>query len=145
MLSELHELLAQPTSALTPSRTWRLPQAHTLAAIHIVCFVGVGLLSQVGGVQTAAVATGIANTLGNKGGVALRCCVGRSSLLFINSHLAAHQHAVAQRNADCHRIDSQLHLQPVGRVGSSSPAGTSRSAVKVIEEVDFSYRPSTFG
>ena len=127
-------------------------QAHTLAAIHIVCFVSVRLLGQapphlcrprpgraarphppptlthrppsptaqphpqVGDVQTAAVATGIGNTLGNKGGVGLRCSVGSTSLLFVNAHLSAHQHAVAQRNADFHRIEAQLPLQPAGRV-----------------------------
>ena len=69
-----------------------------------------------GDVQTAAVATGIGNTLGNKGGVALRCSVGSTSLLFVNAHLSAHQHAVAQRNADFHRIEAQLPLQPAGRV-----------------------------
>ena len=41
--------------------------------------------------QTAAVATGIGNTLGNKGGVALGCSVGSTSLLFVNVHLSAHQ------------------------------------------------------
>ena len=75
-----------------------LLSAHTLAAIHIVCFVSVRLLGQVGNVQTAAVATGIGNTLGNKGGVALGCSVGSTSLLFVNVHLSAHQHAVAQRD-----------------------------------------------
>ena len=86
---------AHPSCTLSVRRASHSPQAHTLAAIHIVCFVRLGLLAQVGDVQTAAVATGIANTLGNKGGVALRCSVGTSSLLFINSHLTAHQHAVA--------------------------------------------------
>ena len=77
--------------------------------------------------QTAAVATGIGNTLGNKGGVALRCSIGSSSFLFVNCHLSAHQHAVAQRNADFHRIDTQLPLQPAGRAAVRSAAAASVS------------------
>ena len=134
---------AHPSCTLSVRRASHSPQAHTLAAIHIVCFVRLGLLAQVGDVQTAAVATGIANTLGNKGGVALRCSVGTSSLLFINSHLTAHQHAVAQRNADFHRIDTQLPLHPPGRVGLSSAAGTAvseRGFDAVVWLGDLNYR-----
>ena len=44
------------------------------------------------------------NTLGNKGGVGISMHIANTSLVCVNAHLAAHQHAVNQRNADFHKI-----------------------------------------
>ena len=44
-------------------------------------------------VQSDVVATGLANKLGNKGGVAVSFCVGQTSLLFICSHFAGNRRA----------------------------------------------------
>ena len=66
---------------------------------------------------------GIGNRLGNKGAVAVSLCVGGTSFLFVNCHLAAHQRRTAQRNADYHRIDTLLPLRPPN--GTAACAGAS--------------------
>ena len=44
--------------------------------------------------ESSSVATGLGNTLGNKGGVGVGFTVGSTSFLFINAHFAAHQNKV---------------------------------------------------
>ena len=77
--------------------------SHSLVAIHLALYVRTGLLPEVSNVRTAHVACGIGDILGNKGGVGISLCVGRTSLLLVNSHLAAHQTKVGERNADFHK------------------------------------------
>lgn len=60
--------------------------------------------------EGATVATGIANTLGNKGGVGVRFALFDSSFCFINSHLAAHMESCDSRNADYRQILAHLKL-----------------------------------
>jgi phosphatidylinositol-bisphosphatase len=84
---------------------------QTLQAIHIIAFVRISLAAHVHHVEHACVATGIGDVVGNKGGVALGFDIANTSLLFINAHLAAHQHAVAQRNADYHKICLRMPLK----------------------------------
>ena len=86
--------------------------SHTLAALHIAVFVRKPLLPLLSHVRTAQVPCGIGNRLGNKGCVAACLCVGATSLLFVNSHLAAHQKHTSQRNADYRRIEAALPLRP---------------------------------
>ena len=85
--------------------------SQTLMAIHLALFVRRARLSDIGGVQMACVSTGAGGVMGNKGGVAVACYVGKTSFLFVNSHLAAHQHKVSERNADFRRIDTLLPLR----------------------------------
>lgn len=79
-------------------------RSHTLQATHIIVFAHQGIAHLCHNISSTCVACGIGNTLGNKGGVSIRLEVGKTSLLFINSHLAAHQNAVSQRNQDVHTI-----------------------------------------
>ena len=51
-------------------------------------FVHRSLLRVIGDVQSAAVATGLRNKLGNKGGVGVSFCLGQTSFLFVCCHLA---------------------------------------------------------
>ena len=44
------------------------------------------------------------NTLGNKGAVGISMHIANTSFVCCNAHLAAHQHAVNQRNADFNKI-----------------------------------------
>ena len=81
---------------------------QTLQAIHIIAFVRTALFQYVHHIEHGAVATGIGDVVGNKGGVALGFDISKTSLLFINAHFAAHQHATAQRNADYLKILSKL-------------------------------------
>ena len=55
--------------ALGPS--YRPIRSHTLQAIHLICFAHVSIARHVSEVKSSAVATGIQNTLGNKGAVTI--------------------------------------------------------------------------
>lgn len=79
-------------------------------ATHIAVFVKKELLPLVSGVESSYVATGIGNTLGNKGAVGVGFSLASTSFLFINAHFAAHQNKVADRNRDFQRINQSLEL-----------------------------------
>ena len=52
---------------------------------------------------------GVGNVLGNKGGVGVALTyMKHTRLLFVNAHFAAHDHKVAQRQADYLRIKAGL-------------------------------------
>ncbi|MEO1259296.1 MAG: hypothetical protein AAFZ15_10895, partial [Bacteroidota bacterium] len=61
---------------------------------------------------TSAVVTcgGPGRTLANKGVVGISLCIHRQRVTFLNSHLAAHQHAVDARNEDYHHILNNIHF-----------------------------------
>jgi hypothetical protein len=110
--------------------------SHTLAAIHLAVYVHASLLPALSDVRTAAVACGVGNALGNKGGVAVAAAIGKTTFLFVNCHLAAHSRAVARRNADAARIDAQLPLWPADKDGSAplSPVTALPSVILPAEE-----------
>ena len=104
--------------------------SHTLAALHIAVFVRTPLLPLLSHVRTAQVPCGIGNRLGNKGAVAASMCVGGTSLLFVNSHLAAHQKHTSQRNADYRRIEAALPLRPPAAATTAQPPPPAVSAAQ---------------
>lgn len=64
-------------------------------------------------VRSSAIATGLSlgapgTTLGNKGGVGISFSIGTTSCLFVNSHLAAHQNNVRERNDQFFHISHGL-------------------------------------
>lgn len=85
-----------------------------LGAIHLAVFAHKDVFNIISDVQTGSVATGFANTIGNKGGVAVSFNVGSISMLFVNCHLAAHQSFVERRNEDLKRIERAMSLSPGG-------------------------------
>ena len=95
-------------------------EEESMVAMHIVVFVRRELSTYVSGVDRARVATGMGNVIGNKGGVGVCMNVGGTSLLFINSHFAAHQHAVDKRNTDFWAISNKLNLRPKHPAAASS-------------------------
>jgi len=134
---ECERTIAQ-AAVLTSKKAWetklwshlgsefQLLRSHTLQATHLAVYVHKGLLPMVSNIGSAAVATGYRDTLGNKGGVGVSFNLGRTSMLFMASHLEAHQTRVHQRNEHYHRIDTQMALPPgfrprrLVRKGSSS-------------------------
>merc|ERR1719238_38544 len=90
-------------------------RSHALQAIHLIVFAHDDVLPLVSGVQSAAVPCGLANKLGNKGGVGIALTVGTTRCLFVSCHLAAHQKHIQHRNADYARIEALMDL-PRGRV-----------------------------
>jgi hypothetical protein len=85
-------------------------RSHTLQAIHITLFVHKYVAPFISDVTSTAVASGLANTLGNKGGASIYFKFGITSFLFTNAHLAAHQNHVNRRNADFKRINVETPL-----------------------------------
>ena len=86
----------------------------SLAATHLIVFAHAALAPIIGDVQSGSVATGFGNAVGNKGGVGVGFNVGKTALLFVNCHLAAHAKFVARRNADLLRVEEALPLAPGG-------------------------------
>lgn len=86
--------------------------SHSLTAIHNVVFAHNSVVPLLRHVQSDAVATGIGNQLGNKGGVGIAFTMGKTSFAFVNCHFDAHQHNVEKRNANFHRINKELRLSP---------------------------------
>jgi len=68
------------------------------------------LYSFIKDVEFHTVASGIANTIGNKGGVGISFKIFDSSFCFINSHLAAHMEDVEDRNCDYKEIVRRMRL-----------------------------------
>lgn len=95
----------------------------SVGAIHLTVYALRSLKPHVTDIQTGAVPCGLGRVAGNKGGVAVGCAVGGTSLVFVNAHLAAHAHAVGARNRDAARIDAGLPLVPASaRVGGQARA-----------------------
>eukprot|EP01137_Pigoraptor_chileana_P034253 Opistho-2@26529 len=87
-----------------------LLHSHAMLAIHLAVFVRKPLLRHISDVESAHVSTGIANVVGNKGGVGIAFTIFGTKLLFINCHLAAHQHKAEERNKDYRRIVREMPL-----------------------------------
>lgn len=108
---------------LLPSHTRTFGQQAT----HNAVFAHRGIIPLLRNVRSSAVATGLSlgapgTTLGNKGGVGISFNIGATSCVFVNSHLAAHQNNVRERN------DHFFHISH-GLVRELGPPGVCISAV----------------
>jgi endonuclease/exonuclease/phosphatase family metal-dependent hydrolase len=113
----------------------------TLQAIHCIVFVTQSLAPSIANVEAARLPTGIANTLGNKGGVGICFDIGRSSMAVVNCHFAAHQNNIKKRNIDFHKINRRLALRKTA--SSRDPIATlplSERFSNVIWMGDLNYR-----
>ncbi|GMH46612.1 hypothetical protein TrVE_jg8891 [Triparma verrucosa] len=97
-------------------------RSHTLQATHNMVMVHRALLPLLSQTNSVAIATGhnvgviSKQQLGNKGGIGISFCLGKTSFLFINAHLAAHQNATEKRNTEFERISREVveGLKPDG-------------------------------
>ncbi|RUS15844.1 Endonuclease/exonuclease/phosphatase [Endogone sp. FLAS-F59071] len=94
---------------------YKLVATETLAALHLAVFVWEPVKKWVKKTQTESIKTGFANMIGNKGAVAISLLFGNDSFLFINSHLAASQHKVTERNQSISRISRELKMKDFHR------------------------------
>eukprot|EP00808_Paulinella_micropora_P028360 g51978.t1 len=86
-----------------------------IATVHLVglsltIFVKKNLMQHITDVQTDTIGVGILGVGGNKGATVVRFEIWNSSLCFINTHLAAHQNHVKQRNRDYREITKRLRF-----------------------------------
>jgi phosphatidylinositol-bisphosphatase len=83
-------------------------RSHTLQATHMIIFVHKGIEHLCHDVTSAAIATGVANTLGNKGAVGISFLFGKTKFIFMNAHLAANQNKVKDRNTQANKIVEEM-------------------------------------
>lgn len=100
--------------------------SKTLDAIHLILFAHKSVYRFIDNVQYDAVPTGLANILGNKGGVGISFEIMNKSMLFVNCHLAHGQENVHARNSDFNRIDTTLRLPPMKPRHSATPGVSHR-------------------
>jgi len=104
---------------------YKLIASETLMAIHIVMFASLDIAHYITQVSTDRVATGLFNgKVGNKGGVCISCLIGDTSVLFVNSHFAAHQNSVEDRNGDFRKICFGTSLKPPRSLSGSPEPST---------------------
>ncbi|PFX25060.1 phosphatidylinositol 3,4,5-trisphosphate 5-phosphatase 2-like [Stylophora pistillata] len=72
-----------------PNKEFHMLAVCSSWSIRLVVFINQDLKNMVSHLQQSSVKTGIANALGNKGGVGISFSLGSVSLCFINCHLAA--------------------------------------------------------
>ncbi|KAF1327190.1 Inositol polyphosphate 5-phosphatase, partial [Globisporangium splendens] len=89
-----------------------LVSSHSLTAIHNIVFAHESVIPLLSNIQSDAVATGLGNQLGNKGGVGIAFSIGRTNFAFVNCHFDAHQQNTDKRNGNFHRINQELRLYP---------------------------------
>jgi len=78
--------------------------------IRLLVFVRKNLRHNITNIGRSKEATGIGSVLGNKGGVAIGFDYLESSVCFVNSHLAAHQIMIQERNNDVEEIIKNLKI-----------------------------------
>jgi len=96
---------------------FRMIRSHNMSAIHVMVFVHRYLWRYIWDIKSAQVATGFGNVIGNKGGTQIGFNIGRTSMLCVNAHLAAHAKKMKERTQNLARI---LVDSPMRREKSSS-------------------------
>ncbi len=100
-------------------------RSHTLQAIHIICFCHRSVAHHITYIKSTAIATGIQNTLGNKGAVVLYMTILDTTIAVVNAHFAAGQKAVKKRNQNFHTINRSVYKK------LNSRSTINRSVMKV--------------
>jgi hypothetical protein len=95
--------------------TYTMVKSDCLAALHLAVFVHTRLGDDVHDIESIGVKTGFNGYVGNKGAVAVTLSIRGKRLLFVNSHLTAHQDATMSRNDDIQKIMAQLGSSTLSR------------------------------
>ncbi|XP_052809512.1 inositol polyphosphate 5-phosphatase OCRL-like [Mya arenaria] len=93
---------------LHPRAVYQKLKSIRLVGVLLMVFIKDIHWTHVNLIDSDYVATGIMGMLGNKGGVGVRFSLHESTLLFINSHLAANQEEYERRNQDAFDIESKM-------------------------------------
>ena len=82
--------------------------SRQLVGMLLCVFVREDLRQHVGHIAAVAEGVGLMGMMGNKGGVGIRIRFFDSTLVFVNSHLSAHQENIERRNQDYRDISRRL-------------------------------------
>jgi len=93
------------------AKEYQRVESTYLVAIHGIVYIRKSLAKYLSFVETSYVPTGFGNLVGNKGGIGISMNIGKSSLLFINSHFHAFVEKVEARNMDYHEIEKRLPMR----------------------------------
>ncbi|TIB64181.1 hypothetical protein E3P77_03219 [Wallemia ichthyophaga] len=117
------------------SGPYELLVKERLMGIYIAVFVYKGAKHLIEGSSTAVVTAGLlGGRLGNKGAVGASVKIADTRLLFINSHLAAHEHRLAERLENMQKIQRSLAVDTF-----LSPNDPKNSKEDVTERFDFTW------
>ena len=100
-----------------------------------VVFAHRAILHLVSDVKSVAVATGLCDKLGNKGGIGIAMAVGRTKMCFLTAHLAAHQNQMDRRTAEFAKISREVS-RSLGGQKHSSRSTESGGKVEVQDEFE---------
>uniref|UniRef100_A0A7S3NZ13 Inositol polyphosphate-related phosphatase domain-containing protein n=1 Tax=Euplotes crassus TaxID=5936 RepID=A0A7S3NZ13_EUPCR len=102
---------------------YKVVSSHSLMGIHLVVFASIRVIPMISNVKSKHIATGVWNSIGNKGGVGICFDIGRTSCLFINCHLASGEEDLKEerRMRDFHKIEMKLRLPDKNKVSFHSP------------------------
>jgi hypothetical protein len=95
-----------------------LAHSHALGVIQLCCLIRQDILPAVSKIESAHVATKMGGVMQTKGGVGICFDFRGTSFLFIDSHLAAHQSNIKDRNSDFRTICRNLGLPHTDRIKS---------------------------
>lgn len=117
------------------SGPYELLLKERLMGIYIAVFVYKGARHLIEGSSTAVVTAGLlGGRLGNKGAVGASVKISGTRLLFINSHLAAHEHRLAERLENMQKIQRSLAVDTF-----LSPNDPKNFKEDVTERFDFTW------
>ena len=94
-------------------RKFDLLSRHKIGGIQIAAFSKKKFAKQICGIQAIDVICGLGNVIANKGATALLFRIANRTLAFVNSHLAAHDTNVAERNENIARIMSSISTKAI--------------------------------
>ncbi|KAH6596206.1 hypothetical protein BASA50_005247 [Batrachochytrium salamandrivorans] len=107
-------------------RDYQLVCTDSIGGIHLAVYVKCNVAQLVTSFASSRISTGIGNVWGNKGSVAISICFDDTSVLFVNSHFAAHQDRVAARNRDYERSNNEMVLSQLQKGDNKYPKLTDR-------------------
>eukprot|EP00761_Pharyngomonas_kirbyi_P014398 gb/GECH01014428.1/.p1 GENE.gb/GECH01014428.1/~~gb/GECH01014428.1/.p1 ORF type:complete len:425 (+),score=93.33 gb/GECH01014428.1/:1-1275(+) len=111
---------------------YEMVHSETLLGLHLMILVRKDLIKHIRNTVGGKIPLSLGGTLGNKGAVAIGLCFGRTSILFINAHLPAHQSEIESRNSAARKIWTNL--------SSSTMIGDPEEWDHVIWLGDLNYR-----
>jgi len=118
-------------------------KSHSMNALHLTVFAHKDIFSLVRDIESDEVRTGFGKVVGNKGGIGISLRIAKTSLLFVNCHLASGQKQEKRRNEDFEAIFKGLEL-PKSRVAQEKKAKQKSNVVERFDAIfwsgDFNYR-----